>query len=249
MREPEGRHSTESARPSLCGISFPGPREREAGRGYHAWPSAVEVATWCGGGLLQGRASCAVRLRTSHRFQLNSAGSSRQSRTGVWYGACSSFQQMAWEKEAVRVRARPLWLLLSTWILSYLSNIFILHVPAAGGLCLYFRTGKARERRILSDTTYTKSLPPLASPLLLASSLAVLHLSRMRRNRSTRITSDAFAATKVTLNTNQVSTDAFPPLRSVVSTVVVPVVLELSEKAKANKKGSEATWGPFPGIP
>ncbi|KAJ7303667.1 hypothetical protein DFH08DRAFT_1089377 [Mycena albidolilacea] len=40
------QHSTESARPSLCGISFPGPREREAGRGYHGWPSAVEVAAW-----------------------------------------------------------------------------------------------------------------------------------------------------------------------------------------------------------
>jgi hypothetical protein len=101
--------------------------------------------------------------------------------------------------------------------------------------------------------------PLLASPLPLASSLAVLHLSRMRRNRSTRITSDAFAAPKVTLTAIQASTDAFPPLTSVVSAVIV--VLELSEvsfrlqlvsqlacsrtivstvqKAKANKKGCE----------
>ncbi|KAJ6556791.1 hypothetical protein DFH09DRAFT_1365496 [Mycena vulgaris] len=57
----------------------------------------------------------------------------------------------------------------------------------------------------------------------------------MRRTRSTRITSDAFAATKVTLNAIQASTDAFPPLKSVVSAVIV--VLELSEKAKSNKKG------------
>ncbi|KAJ6556730.1 hypothetical protein DFH09DRAFT_550087 [Mycena vulgaris] len=57
----------------------------------------------------------------------------------------------------------------------------------------------------------------------------------MRRTRSTRITSDAFAATKVTLNAIQASTDAFPPLKSAVSAVIV--VLELSEKAKSNKKG------------
>ncbi|KAJ6477250.1 hypothetical protein DFH09DRAFT_436348 [Mycena vulgaris] len=57
----------------------------------------------------------------------------------------------------------------------------------------------------------------------------------MRRTPSTRITSDAFAATKVTLNAIQASTDAFPPLKSAVSAVIV--VLELSEKAKSNKKG------------
>ncbi|KAJ6556753.1 hypothetical protein DFH09DRAFT_1365481 [Mycena vulgaris] len=57
----------------------------------------------------------------------------------------------------------------------------------------------------------------------------------MRRTRSTRITSDAFAATKVTLIAIQASTDAFPPLKSAVSAVIV--VLELSEKAKSNKKG------------
>ncbi|KAJ6477260.1 hypothetical protein DFH09DRAFT_1280210 [Mycena vulgaris] len=57
----------------------------------------------------------------------------------------------------------------------------------------------------------------------------------MRRTRSTRITKDAFAATKVTLNAIQASTDAFPPLKSVVSAVIV--VLELSEKSKSNKKG------------
>ncbi|KAJ6541245.1 hypothetical protein DFH09DRAFT_1368338 [Mycena vulgaris] len=78
-------------------------------------------------------------------------------------------------------------------------------------------------------------LLPLASPFLFASSLTVRHFSTMRRTRSTRITSDAFAATKVTLNAIQASTDAFPPLKSVVSAVIV--VLELSEKAKSNKKG------------
>ncbi|KAJ6552492.1 hypothetical protein DFH09DRAFT_1280963 [Mycena vulgaris] len=57
----------------------------------------------------------------------------------------------------------------------------------------------------------------------------------MRRTHSTRITKDAFAATKVTLNAIQASTDAFPPLKSVVSAVIL--VLELSEKAKSNKKG------------
>ncbi|KAJ6552488.1 hypothetical protein DFH09DRAFT_1366322 [Mycena vulgaris] len=49
------------------------------------------------------------------------------------------------------------------------------------------------------------------------------------------ITKDALAATKVTLNAIQASTDAFPHLKSVVSAVIV--VLELSEKAKSNKKG------------
>ncbi|KAJ6556775.1 hypothetical protein DFH09DRAFT_1280205 [Mycena vulgaris] len=57
----------------------------------------------------------------------------------------------------------------------------------------------------------------------------------MRRTRSTRITKDALAATKVTLNAIQASTDAFPPLKSAVSAVIV--VFELSEKAKSNKKG------------
>ncbi|KAJ7229678.1 hypothetical protein B0H12DRAFT_223279 [Mycena haematopus] len=59
----------------------------------------------------------------------------------------------------------------------------------------------------------------------------------MRRTRSTRITSDAFAATTVALKAIQASTDAFPPLKSAVSAVLV--VLELSEKAKSNKKGCE----------
>ncbi|KAJ7268213.1 hypothetical protein B0H12DRAFT_97007 [Mycena haematopus] len=59
----------------------------------------------------------------------------------------------------------------------------------------------------------------------------------MRRTRSTRITSDAFAATTVTLKAIQASTDAFPPLKSAVSAVLV--VLELSEKIKSNKKGCE----------
>ncbi|KAJ7913726.1 hypothetical protein B0H13DRAFT_2465735 [Mycena leptocephala] len=61
--------------------------------------------------------------------------------------------------------------------------------------------------------------------------------SIMRHTRSTRITSDAFAATKVTLNALQASTDAFPPLKSAVSAVIV--LLELREKAKSNKKGCE----------
>ncbi|KAJ7899654.1 hypothetical protein B0H13DRAFT_1883835 [Mycena leptocephala] len=73
--------------------------------------------------------------------------------------------------------------------------------------------------------------------------------SIMRRTRSTRITSDAFAATKVTLNAIQASADAFPPLKSAVSAVIV--LLELRElfaygqfvstvqKAKSNKKGCE----------
>ncbi|KAJ6541250.1 GMC oxidoreductase-domain-containing protein [Mycena vulgaris] len=44
-------------------------------------------------------------------------------------------------------------------------------------------------------------------------------------------------ASVVTLNAIQASTDAFPPLKSAVSAVIV--VLELSEKAKSNKKGCE----------
>jgi hypothetical protein len=83
--------------------------------------------------------------------------------------------------------------------------------------------------------------------------------SIMHRTRSARITSDAFAATKVTLNAIQVSADVFPPLKSAVSAVIV--LLELREvslriqhvspavcsrtivptvqKAKSNKKGCE----------
>ncbi|KAF8188790.1 hypothetical protein K438DRAFT_1833292 [Mycena galopus ATCC 62051] len=56
-----------------------------------------------------------------------------------------------------------------------------------------------------------------------------------RRTRSTRITSDAFAATKVALNAIQASADALPPLKSGVSAVIV--LLEMSEKLKSNKKG------------
>ncbi|KAF8214783.1 hypothetical protein K438DRAFT_1802173 [Mycena galopus ATCC 62051] len=68
----------------------------------------------------------------------------------------------------------------------------------------------------------------------------------LRRTRSTRITSHAFAATKVTLNAIQASTDALPPLKSGVSAVIV--LLEMSEmsipafsspKIKSNKKGCE----------
>jgi hypothetical protein len=43
----------------------------------------------------------------------------------------------------------------------------------------------------------------------------------LRCTRSTRIASDAFDATKVTLKAIQASTDAFAPLKSVVSAVLV----------------------------
>ncbi|KAJ7923357.1 hypothetical protein B0H13DRAFT_1980437 [Mycena leptocephala] len=68
--------------------------------------------------------------------------------------------------------------------------------------------------------------------------------SGMRSTRSTRMTSDVFAATMVTLKAIQASTDAFAPLKSAVSAVIV--VWELSEtivstvqKVKTNKKGCE----------
>ncbi|KAJ6548875.1 hypothetical protein B0H19DRAFT_1162268, partial [Mycena capillaripes] len=54
----------------------------------------------------------------------------------------------------------------------------------------------------------------------------------MRRSRSTRLASDALAATKLALNAIQASTDAFPPLKSVVLAVIV--ILELSERPKSN---------------
>ncbi|KAF8178308.1 hypothetical protein K438DRAFT_1844312 [Mycena galopus ATCC 62051] len=63
----------------------------------------------------------------------------------------------------------------------------------------------------------------------------------LRRTRSTRITSDAFAAAKVALNAIQTSTDAFPPLKSCVSAVIV--LWEMSEKIKSNKKGCEHIVG------
>ncbi|KAJ7846397.1 hypothetical protein B0H14DRAFT_936320 [Mycena olivaceomarginata] len=62
-------------------------------------------------------------------------------------------------------------------------------------------------------------------------------LSRMRRFSSARITSDALAATRLTLNAIQASTDVFPPLKS--SASVVLVIMELSQRAKSNKKGCE----------
>ncbi|KAJ6548756.1 hypothetical protein B0H19DRAFT_1265550 [Mycena capillaripes] len=52
-------------------------------------------------------------------------------------------------------------------------------------------------------------------------------LSRVRRIRSARNTSDAFSATEVALNVIQASTDAVPHLKSVVSAVIV--LLEMSE--------------------
>ncbi|KAJ7824199.1 hypothetical protein B0H14DRAFT_1303873 [Mycena olivaceomarginata] len=51
--------------------------------------------------------------------------------------------------------------------------------------------------------------------------------SRMRRISSAKITSDALAATRLTLSAIQASTDAFPPLKSSVS--VVLVIMELSQ--------------------
>ncbi|KAF8177816.1 hypothetical protein K438DRAFT_1845331 [Mycena galopus ATCC 62051] len=59
----------------------------------------------------------------------------------------------------------------------------------------------------------------------------------MRRFHSTRITSDAFAATKVALKAIQASADACAPLKSGVSAAIV--LLEMSEKVKSNKKGCE----------
>ncbi|KAJ7846325.1 hypothetical protein B0H14DRAFT_933893 [Mycena olivaceomarginata] len=77
---------------------------------------------------------------------------------------------------------------------------------------------------------------PVASPALSLPSLAML--SRMRRRIiSARITSDALAATRLTLNAIQASTDVFPPLKS--SASVVLVIMELSQRAKSNKKGCE----------
>jgi hypothetical protein len=64
---------------------------------------------------------------------------------------------------------------------------------------------------------FTPPLPPLH----------MQGLSTMRRSRSTRVISDVVTATRVTLNAIQVSTDAFPPLKSVVSAVIV--LLEMSE--------------------
>ncbi|KAJ6548863.1 hypothetical protein B0H19DRAFT_1074667 [Mycena capillaripes] len=90
------------------------------------------------------------------------------------------------------------------------------------------------------DTT-AHHVPPLPPPSCLPlGSLALLPLdmlSRMRRIRSARITSDAFAATMVALNAIQASTDAVPHLKSLVSAVIV--LLEMSEKSKSNKKGCE----------
>ncbi|KAJ7606661.1 hypothetical protein FB45DRAFT_949605 [Roridomyces roridus] len=58
----------------------------------------------------------------------------------------------------------------------------------------------------------------------------------MPRIRSTRKTSsDALDAAKVTLRAIQASADAFPPLKSAVSGVLV--VLELTENVRSNKKG------------
>ncbi|KAJ7932131.1 hypothetical protein B0H13DRAFT_2263381 [Mycena leptocephala] len=57
----------------------------------------------------------------------------------------------------------------------------------------------------------------------------------MRRFHSTRITSDAFAATKVALKAIQASTDTCAPLKSGVSAAII--LLEMSEKVKSNKKG------------
>ncbi|KAJ7616531.1 hypothetical protein FB45DRAFT_934424 [Roridomyces roridus] len=57
----------------------------------------------------------------------------------------------------------------------------------------------------------------------------------MRRLLSSRSAADTLAATKVTLRAIQTSADAFPPLKSAASAVLI--VLELSEKTKSNRKG------------
>ncbi|KAJ7636837.1 hypothetical protein FB45DRAFT_907456, partial [Roridomyces roridus] len=57
----------------------------------------------------------------------------------------------------------------------------------------------------------------------------------MRRIRTAQATSDVLAATRVTLKAIRASTDAFPPLKSAVSAVLV--ILQLSETCKSNKKG------------
>ncbi|KAJ7328922.1 hypothetical protein DFH08DRAFT_1084399 [Mycena albidolilacea] len=89
------------------------------------------------------------------------------------------------------------------------------------------------------EGTTAQHVPPTSQlpspPALSLSSLAML--SRMRRISSARITSDALAATRLALNAIQASTDAFPPLKSSVS--VVLVIMELSQRAKSNKKACE----------
>ncbi|KAJ7328924.1 hypothetical protein DFH08DRAFT_317807 [Mycena albidolilacea] len=92
------------------------------------------------------------------------------------------------------------------------------------------RLGNVREG---STAPPTSQLPP---PPALSLSLSAM-LFRMRRISSARITSDALAATRLTLNAIQASTDAFPPLKSSVS--VVLVIMELSQRAKSNKKACE----------
>ncbi|KAJ6469978.1 hypothetical protein C8R45DRAFT_1105069 [Mycena sanguinolenta] len=54
------------------------------------------------------------------------------------------------------------------------------------------------------------------------------------RMRQVRIPPDALDAAKVALQAIQVSTDAFPPLKSVVSAALV--LVEMTEKIKSNKE-------------
>jgi hypothetical protein len=80
-----------------------------------------------------------------------------------------------------------------------------------------------RGVRASSSSSY---LPPSCLPCSLI--LLLFDMSSIRRRtRSARITSDAFAATKVTLNAIQASAGVFPPLKSAVSAVIV--LLELRE--------------------
>ncbi|KAF8204212.1 hypothetical protein K438DRAFT_1964577 [Mycena galopus ATCC 62051] len=63
-------------------------------------------------------------------------------------------------------------------------------------------------------------------------------------SRSTRIRSDAYAAMKVTLNAIQACTDAYPPLKSCISTAIVvvemcEVIVSTVQRVKSNKKGCE----------
>ncbi|KAJ6548758.1 hypothetical protein B0H19DRAFT_193404 [Mycena capillaripes] len=107
-----------------------------------------------------------------------------------------------------------------------------------------FLAGRGREHSGSSiimvhstSTAHHVSSALLPSPAHSLAFLPFAMLSRVRRIHSARITSDAFAATKVSLNAIQASTDAVPHLKSVVSAVIV--LLEMSEKIRSNKKGCE----------
>jgi hypothetical protein len=64
----------------------------------------------------------------------------------------------------------------------------------------------------------------------------------MRRFHSTRITSDAFAATKVALKAIQASTDACAPLKSGVSTAIVLLEMSVSLRAQRAQFQTSYSW-------